>query len=232
MADSRTLMQVNTGTVSRSTEKIYHGEGVIMGFYERWIVPRLLDLAMRNRALDSYRQRTIETARGMVLEIGVGSGLNLPLYCPAVTRVVGLDPSSELLRVASRRAADAVVPVLLLRASAEHLPLADAVFDTIVMTWTLCSIPNPIAALMEMRRVLRPGGRLLFVEHGLSPEIRIARWQHWLTPYWKHISGGCHLDRKMDDLIRMAGFEIDAIETGYLPGPKPWTFMYQGSATN
>ena len=202
-----------------------------MGFYDRWIVPRLLDLAMRSRVLDHYRERTIETARGLALEIGVGSGLNLPLYGPAVTRVVGLDPSTELLRLASRRAGDVVIPVSLLRASAEHLPLADALFDTIVMTWTLCSIPNPIAALMEMRRVLRPGGRLIFVEHGLSPEIRTARWQHQLTPYWKRISGGCHLDRKTDDLIRAAGFQISAVETGYMTGPKPWTFMYQGSAT-
>jgi len=201
-----------------------------MGFYERWIVPRLLDLAMRNRLLDDYRQRTIETARGLVLEVGVGSGLNLPLYGSAVTRVVGLDPSPELLRLASNRTADAVVPVSLLRGSAEHVPFRDAVFDAIVITWTLCSIPNPIAALTEMRRVLRPGGRLIFVEHGLSPEIRTARWQHRLTPYWRRISGGCHLDRKMEELIRAAGFQIDAVETGYMTGPKPWTFMYQGSA--
>jgi ubiquinone/menaquinone biosynthesis C-methylase UbiE len=125
-----------------------------------------------------------------------------------------------------------VAPVSLIRASAEHLPFSGAVFDTIVMTWTLCSIPNPIAALSEMRRVLGPGGRLIFVEHGLSPEIRTARWQHWLTPYWKPISGGCHLDRKMDDLIRAAWFKISTVETGYMTGPKPWTFMYRGSAKN
>jgi ubiquinone/menaquinone biosynthesis C-methylase UbiE len=204
-----------------------------MGVYETWIVPRLLDLAMRNRLLDHYRQRTIETARGLVLEVGVGSGRNLPLYRPAVAHVIAIDPSTELLRLASKRVADARVPVSLLRASAEHVPLADAVFDTIVMmmTWTLCSIRNPMAALIEMRRVLKPGGRLFFVEHGLSPEIRTARWQHRLTPCWKRIGGGCHLDRKMDDLIRSGGFEIDAIETGYMKGPKPWTFMYQGSAT-
>ena len=187
---------------------------------------------MRNRALDSYRQPTIERARGLVLEVGVGSGLNLPLYGPAVARVVGLDPSPELLRLASNRTADVVVPVSLIRASAENLPFAGAVFDTIVMTWTLCSIPNPIGALTEMRRVLGPGGRLIFVEHGLSPEIGIARWQHRLTPCWRRIGGGCHLDRKMDDLIRSAGFGINSIETGYMKGPKPWTFMFQGSATN
>jgi ubiquinone/menaquinone biosynthesis C-methylase UbiE len=201
-----------------------------MGFYERWIVPRLLELAMQNRLLDHYRHQTIASARGLVLEVGVGSGVNLPLYGPAVTHVFGLDPSPQLLRLASRRAADAVVPVSLLRGSAEHGPFADAVFDTIVMTWTLCSITNPMAALTEMRRVLRQGGRLIFVEHGLSSEIRTARWQRRLTPYWKRISGGCHLDRKTDDLIRAAGFGLDEIETGYMKGPKPWTFMYHGSA--
>jgi ubiquinone/menaquinone biosynthesis C-methylase UbiE len=202
-----------------------------MGVYQRWIVPRLVALAMRNRLLDDYRQRAIGAARGLVLEIGVGSGLKLPLYGHAVDRVCAIDTSIELLRLAYQRTADGVVPVSLLRASAEHLPFAEAAFDTIVMTWTLCSIVNPIAALIEMRRVLKPGGQLLFVEHGLSPEIPIARWQHWLTPCWKRIGGGCHLDRKMDDLIRAAGFQIDAIETGYMKGPKPWTFMFQGWAT-
>jgi ubiquinone/menaquinone biosynthesis C-methylase UbiE len=202
-----------------------------MGFYETWVLPRLLDLAMRNHVLDPYRRGAIESAHGLVLEIGVGSGLNLSLYGPAVDRVLSLDPLPELLRLASQRVAQALIPVSLVRASAEAIPFADAAFDVIVMTWTLCSIPNPIAALTEMRRVLKPGGRLVFVEHGLSPEIRIARWQHRLTPYWKRISGGCHLDRKMDDLIRAAGFQIDAVETGYMQGPKPWTFMYQGAAT-
>jgi ubiquinone/menaquinone biosynthesis C-methylase UbiE len=202
-----------------------------MRVYERWILPRLLDLAMRNRLLDHYRQRTIEMTRGLVLEVGVGSGLNLRFYSRAVDRVCAIDPSPELLRMASKRVAGALVPVSLLRASAEHVLFADAAFDAIVMTWTLCSIPNPIAALIEMRRVLKPGGQLLFVEHGLSPETRIARWQHRLTPCWKRIGGGCHLDRKMDDLIRAAGFRVDALETSYMRGPKPWTFMYQGAAT-
>jgi len=204
----------------------------MVGVYERWILPRLLDLSLRHRLLDHYRQRTIETARGLVLEVGVGSGLNLRFYSRAVDRVCGIDLSPELLRLAHTRTADAVVPVSLLTASAEHLPFAVTAFDTVVMTWTLCSIANPVAALIEMRRVLKPSGQLLFVEHGLSPEFRIARWQHRLTPCWKRIGGGCHLDRKMDDLIRAAGFQIDAIEKGYMKGPKAWTFMYRGSATN
>ena len=202
-----------------------------MGFYDTMVLPRLLDLVMRNKQLMGYRHQTIGAARGHVLEIGVGSGLNLPIYGSAVDQVCGIDPSPELLNHASERLPSARVPVLLVRASAEQLPFSEAAFDSLVMTWTLCSIPDPSAALNEMRRVLKPGGRLVFVEHGLSPEPRITRWQRRLTPYWKRIGGGCHLDRKMDDLMRAAGFRVDALETGYMKGPKPWTFMYQGSAT-
>jgi|ERR1041384_2036066 ubiquinone/menaquinone biosynthesis C-methylase UbiE len=199
-----------------------------MGIYNKLILPRLLDMAIRNHRLASYRERVIGTAQDRVLEIGVGSGLNLPLYGPTVDWVCRIDPSAELLRLANTRAAN--VPVSLLRAKAERLPFADAVFDTIVITWTLCSIPNAGAAVAEMRRVLKPSGRLLFVEHGLSPELQVSRWQLRLTLFWRRIAGGCHLDRKMDELIRAAGFRIDAIETGYMKGPKPWTFMYQGRA--
>jgi len=202
-----------------------------MGFYRKLVLPALLDLAMRNTRLWDYRLATISAAQGRVLEIGVGSGLNLPLYGQAVDQVCGIDPSPELLDRAKERIADAHVPVSLVRTSAEQLPFADTGFDTLVMTWTLCSIPNPSAGLAEMLRVLKPGGRFLFVEHGLSPEPGITRWQRRLTPSWKRIGGGCHLDRKMDDLIRAAGFRVDALHTGYMKGPKPWTFMYQGVAT-
>jgi ubiquinone/menaquinone biosynthesis C-methylase UbiE len=136
----------------------------------------------------------------------------------------------ELLHMARNRIAEARLPVSLIRASAEQLPFAGTIFDTIIMTWTLCSIPKPVAALIEMRRVLKPGGNLVFVEHGLSPESWVGRWQHRLTPCWKRIGGGCHLDRKMDDLIRSAGFRLSDIETGYMNGPKLMTFMYQGQA--
>ena len=201
-----------------------------MGFYSRLVLPRLLDLAMRNERLVGYREETVAAARGLVLEIGVGWGPNLPLYGPAVDRVYGIDPSPELLQRASKRLPETAVPVSLIRASADRLPFGDASFDTLIITWTLCSIANPSAALAEMRRVLKPGGRLLFVEHGLAPDAGTVRWQHWLTPCWKRIGGGCHLDRKMDDLIRAAGFRLDALETGYMKGPKPWTYMYQGRA--
>ena len=201
-----------------------------MGLYNRWILPHLIDLALRNRRLEDYRRRAIKNARGSVLEIGVGSGLNLPLYGPTIDRVCALDPALALLQLARRRTTGASIPVSLVRASAEQIPFAETSFDTIVMTWTLCSIPNPAAALDEMRRVLKPGGELVFVEHGLSPEGRVARWQHRLTPFWRRIAGGCHLDRKAPALMRAAGFQLNEIETGYIAGPKPWTFMYWGRA--
>jgi ubiquinone/menaquinone biosynthesis C-methylase UbiE len=202
-----------------------------MGFYDHHILPRLIDLAMRSRMLDPHRRRAVALARGCVLEIGVGSGLNLSLYGPAVERVCAIDPSPGLLRLAGERRTEAPVPVSLVRASAELLPFLDAVFDTAVTTWTLCSVADPALALAEARRVLKPGGRLVFVEHGLAPEPGIARWQRGLTPCWMHIAGGCHLDRGIDDLIRAAGFRLDALETGYIKGPKPWTFLYHGWAS-
>jgi SAM-dependent methyltransferase len=201
-----------------------------MGFYDGVFLPFVLDRAMRHPDLAPYRRRVLAAAEGLVLEIGAGTGLNFPLYAAGPERVVALDPSPALLRRAARRRAAAAVPVSLLRAAGERLPFADAVFDTVVTTWTLCSIADPDAALREMRRVLKPGGRLLFVEHGLAPEPRVAAWQRRLTPCWRAISGGCRLDRPIDELIRAAGFGIAALDTGHMPGPKPWTFMYQGSA--
>lgn len=169
-------------------------------------------------------------ARGRVLEIGVGSGLNLTLYEEQVEVVFGLDPSERLLSMAQRRAAEAGVAADLILGSATNIPLENASVDTVVMTWTLCSIFDPLSALSEMGRVLKPGGALLFVEHGLSPEPAIERWQHRLTPLWRHISGGCHLDRKVDDLIRAAGFEILELRNEYARGPRLMTYMYEGQA--
>jgi ubiquinone/menaquinone biosynthesis C-methylase UbiE len=201
-----------------------------MRLYDRRLLPRLIDLAMRSRQLDPYRQRAIAAAGGGVLEIGAGSGRNFALYGPQVEGICALDPSPELLRLARRRAAAARVRVRLVRGSAELLPFAAASFDTVVTTWTLCSIPDPARALAEARRVLRSGGRLVFVEHGLAPEPGVARWQRRLTPYWRPLAGGCHLDRPIDDLVRAAGFDIAEIATEYAPGPRPWTYFYQGTA--
>jgi ubiquinone/menaquinone biosynthesis C-methylase UbiE len=201
-----------------------------MNFYERWILPPILDLIMRQKHLTKYRRTAVAAARGRVLEIGVGSGLNFSLYGKEVELVYGIDPSPRLLAIARRRAAASTVPVELLLGSATAIPLADDAVDTVVMTWTLCSIPDPLAALREIRRVLKPNGTLCFVEHGLSPEPGIERWQHRITPAWRRVAGGCHLDRKIDELIRLAGFNLTNLHVEYAPGPRTMSYMYQGCA--
>ncbi len=201
-----------------------------MGIYTRWIFPRLLDWTMRSDETTPYRRALIPRARGRVLEVGVGSGLNLQFYTDEVELVIGLDPSPELLRLAAHRRRQARMPLHLVQATAEGVPVKDASIDTVVMTWTLCSIPDALRALSEMRRVLRPGGQLLFAEHGLSPDEGVARWQHRIDPVWARIS--CHLDRPMDALISEAGFTLAELQTGYLGrGPKLMTYMYSGRAT-
>ena len=201
-----------------------------MSFYQRYVLPRLTHLAMRQKQLLPFRQRIVGAAEGRVLEVGVGSGLNFPIYGASVTSVIGLEPSPELLRMARPRAMAAAIPVALLDASAEAIPLDRGSIDTVVTTWTLCTIPNAQRALAEMRRVLKPVGALLFVEHGRAPEPGIARWQDRLDPLWSHLAGGCHLNRKMDDLIAGSGFRIEAMENARLPGPPTHTFLYQGRA--
>src|SRR6516164_6206803 len=177
-----------------------------MGLYARYLLPRLTDLTMSRKLLLPYRQRVIGGAAGRVLEIGIGSGLNLPLYGDAVEEVIGIDISPELLAI------------------------TDGSVDTVVVTWALCSIPDVRAALFEAHRVLRPNGSLRFVEHGRSPDISVAWWQDRLTPLWRRCSGGCHLNRKTDDLLRSAGFTLTHLTIGYSPGPRPMAFMYEGQA--
>ncbi len=200
-----------------------------MGFYDDFILPRLIDLAMRNKQLLPFRERVIGGAEGRVLEIGVGSGRNLPLYRPPAKEILALEPSPKLVAMA-RGASHPGMPVKFLEASAETIPLDDGSIDTAVTTWTLCSIPQAAVALAELRRVLRPGGKLLFVEHGLAPDEGVRRWQDRLTPIWRRCGGGCHLNRPIRSMVEGAGFRIDRIETGYIPGPKPMSFMYEGSA--
>jgi ubiquinone/menaquinone biosynthesis C-methylase UbiE len=201
-----------------------------VGLYARFVVPRLIDLAMRQKMLRERRAVVVPKARGTVLEVGIGSGLNLPYYSASVERLYGIDPSSELVAMAQRNARDAGRNVELMCESAERLPFADRTFDSVVMTWTLCSIPDAQRALSEMRRVMKRGGELLFIEHGFSPEAGVAAWQRRLTPLWKRFAGGCHLDRRIDALIRAAGFELVSLQNFYLKGPRPFTYMYEGSA--
>jgi ubiquinone/menaquinone biosynthesis C-methylase UbiE len=201
-----------------------------MSLYDKLLLPRIIDFTMRQKHLARYRAEVVRGARGRVLEIGVGSGLNLRYYSADVECVIGLDPSPKLLDLARKRAITAAVPVDLIRSSATAIPFADASVDTVVMTWTLCSIPDPGEALAEMRRVLKADGRLLFIEHGLASEPSVERWQNRLTPFWRRIGGGCHLNRKMDALMDAAGFDLPQLQTEYAPGPRPMSFMYRGCA--
>ena len=202
-----------------------------MGIYARHVLPRLIDLAMGCAAIAADRAALVPQASGRVLEVGIGSGLNLPFYARGVTRLVGVDPSAALWRLARRRAALVSFPLAFLDSSAEHLPARDAAFDTVVATWTLCSVADPGAALGEIRRVLVPGGRFLFIEHGRSPDPRVYAWQRRVTPVWKRLAGGCHLDRSADELIRAAGLRIASIEAGYAEGPRLFTYRVRGVAT-
>lgn len=201
-----------------------------MSFYAEHVLPHLLNLAMRNRELAAYRRRVVPAAHGLVLEVGIGSGLNLPFYGSEATEVIGLDPSLPLLAMAGKQARTGHMPVTMLQGSAEAIPLEDASVDTVLTTWSLCTIPDAHAALTEMRRVLKPTGELVFVEHGKAPDRSVARWQDRLTPLWRSLAGGCHLNRPMADIIQTAGFTLNDLRCGYARGPRPFTFMYEGRA--
>jgi ubiquinone/menaquinone biosynthesis C-methylase UbiE len=201
-----------------------------MSFYQERILPHLIQMSMKQEHFEPHRRRAVSAARGRILEIGVGSGLNLPLY-ERGTQVVGLDPSTKLLSMAREAISDRAQSFELIEGSAEALPLPDHEFDTVVTTWTMCSISNLPKALAEVRRVLKADGKLVFAEHGRAPEPTVVRWQNALTPVWKRIGGGCHLNRPIDQLLVAAGFRIEGLKTGYMKGPKPMTFMYEGQAS-
>ena len=201
-----------------------------MGLIARYLVPPLLDRIMQSELLLDERRKCAGSAQGRVLEVGIGSGLNFPYYGAAVNEVVGVDPSKGLQQRAKSRAEGLGFPVQHVEASAEAMPVETASFDTVLTTWSLCSIPDPAKALGEIRRALKPGGRLLFVEHGLSPECGVARWQNRLNGAWRCLSAGCNMNRKMDDLIAVAGFAIDGLETGYIEGPRLLGYLYRGAA--
>ena len=202
-----------------------------MSLYGRYVLPRILDLAMRGKDLARVRAAIVPRAKGVTLELGIGSGLNLRHYSPRVARVYGVDPSLELQQLARRRAPAGLALEFLTQSAADPLPLADRSVDTVVVTWSLCSMPDPASALRQARRVLRPGGELLFAEHGLAHDPGVAAWQERLNTVWGWISGGCNLNRRADALIRAAGFELAELEASYLPGPRPFTYTYRGVAT-
>lgn len=202
-----------------------------MGFYDRYILPRVINCACGVKPIRYQRRKVVPEATGRVLEIGIGSGLNLPFYDPAkVEKLWGLEPVDEIRRMAEKAAVGAPFPVEFIGLPGESIPLDDAIVDTVVTTYTLCTIPDAVAALREMRRVLKPGGRLLFAEHGKAPDASVWRWQDRLDGVWGHIAGGCHLNRDIPALLHEGGFAVERLDTMYIPGPRPLSFNYWGSA--
>ncbi|MEK6806002.1 MAG: class I SAM-dependent methyltransferase [Pseudomonadota bacterium] len=200
-------------------------------WYDRHILPYVLDFFCGFDDIRRQRDKVVPQAQGRVLEIGIGTGRNMPHYDKSkISTIVGLDPALQMHRLAHKRIAKAGLDVELMDLSAEKIPQPDASFDTVVCTYTLCTIPDPVAALREMRRVLKPGGKLLFCEHGLAPDESVRRWQTRLTPRWKKIAGGCHMDRDIPGLLAAGGFKCSTLNTMYLPGPRPLTFNYWGEA--
>ena len=200
-------------------------------WYDQHVLPYLLDVACGLPVIQSQRRKVVPMATGRVLEVGIGTGLNLPFYDPAkVQSLVGVDPAEQMHALAQKRSERAGLAVELVHLSAEALPLASASFDSVVCTYTLCSIEDPLAALREMRRVLKPNGRLLFAEHGLAPDASVSRWQRRLEPYWRQLAGGCRLTRDVPELLREAGFQTSG-GAAYVAWPKTLGYNYWGEAT-
>jgi ubiquinone/menaquinone biosynthesis C-methylase UbiE len=199
-------------------------------WYERTLLPYLLDFSCSLKPIQKQRMKVIPRARGRVLEIGIGTGLNLPFYDRTrINSIVGVDPGLQMHKLAHKRSMQARLKVELVGVSAERLPVEDASFDTVVSTYTLCTIPDPIAALKELRRVLVPGGRLLFSEHGRAPDENVLKWQTRLQPYWMKVAGGCRMDRDIPALLEQAGFKAE-VQSRYIPGPRILSYHYWGEA--
>ena len=202
-----------------------------MSLYERYVLPHLINVACGNKDITRQRSRVVPQASGRVLEIGMGSGLNLTHYDPDnVEMVWGLEPSLGMRKKASKNLQTSRVPVEWLDLPSEEIPLEDHSADTVVLTYTLCTIPDWQTALEQMRRVLKPGGKMLFSEHGEAPDESVRRWQRRINPLWNKIAGGCHLNRPIPDLLARGGFRIDDMKSDYLPGPKFATYNYWGQA--
>ena len=203
-----------------------------MGFYEEQVVPRVTDLIMRRAELTPIRARVVASLGGDVLEVGFGSGLNVPHYPPAVNRVRAVDPATVGRKLAAKRVASSSVPVEYVDLDGQALSLPSASVDHVLTTWTLCSIPDADRALSEIRRVLRPGGLFHFVEHGRSPDRTVAGWQDRLTPFQRRVAGGCHLNRPIDQMVRNSGLELVRLENYYAKGPRAFGYMFEGVAAN
>jgi len=202
-----------------------------MGVYRNQVLPRIQNKVMDTKVTRATRARVCEGLHGEVVEIGFGTGLNARYYPSEVSKVLAVEPSKVCMRIAEPRLAESSTPVELAGLTGEHLDLPSEAFDTVLSTWTLCTIPDIDAALSELRRVLKPGGIFHFVEHGHSPDARVARWQRRIEPVSKHIFGGCHITRKIPESIQQAGFVVEHLDTYYAKGdPKPFGYTFEGRA--
>lgn len=202
-----------------------------MGFYARHILPRCLDKACGIGPIDKQRAKIVPLAKGRVLEIGIGSGLNLPHYDAAkVSTVIGVDPDAHIWARSEGRRAVADFPIERIGLSGEDIPMESDSVDTVVVTYSLCTIPDPVKALREMRRILKPGGDILFCEHGRAPDASVAKWQGRMDPLWSKLAGGCHSGRDIPNLLTEAGLETVELHQSYIPGPKVLSYNYWGRA--
>jgi ubiquinone/menaquinone biosynthesis C-methylase UbiE len=200
-------------------------------WYKKYVLPKLTDVLCSSRPNTLQRQKVVPLASGRVLEVGAGSGLNFAFYDPAqVDRLFALEPAAEMRALAQQKAAVAPVPIELIPGGAEAIPLENDSVDHILITYAMCTIPDLEASFAEFRRVLRPGGRLIFCEHGLAPDPGVRRWQNWLNPLWTQVSGGCNLNRDIPRLITDGGFAIEQLDAMYIPGYKLESYNYWGVA--
>ena len=201
-----------------------------MGLYDKYILPKFLNCACSSNPINYQRQKIVPLAKGKVLDIGIGSGLNIPFYnSNKIDRVIGIDPSHELIELAKELANDSKASIELVIGSAESIPYPDNFFDTVLVTYTMCTIPNVAIANKEMWRVLKDDGRLIFCEHGLAPDKKISKWQNRIDPFWGKIAGGCHLNRDIQKLITDAGFSFESLDKMYIPStPKFAGYNYWG----